>query len=232
MTSSQTENSFAEDGGIAGALRALPPKKAPDGGWERVLDRHEARRQLESRRRRYWGGGMAVAASIAVAVVGLQMGAGFFAGTDIDADARNPGPEAVVFRGEGVSSSSRASRPPSQIASETAGGAAVDFGQQLEQMDMEALVAFSQFQEERLRSLPLFDPAGPGQVLEVGSFGLTTELEDQIALLDEGLIPATLNAGDQAVPRRLLQERALLMEDLFDLRHAEAAEAGFIYADF
>ena len=97
---------------------------------------------------------------------------------------------------------------------------------------MDALVAFSQFQEERLRSLPLFDPTGPGQVVEVGSFGLTTELEDQIALLDEGLIPATLNSRDQAVPRRLLQERALLMEDLFDLRHAEAAEAGFIYADF
>ena len=72
----------------------------------------------------------------------------------------------------------------------------------------------------------------PGQIVEVGSFGLTTEIEDQIALLDEGLIPATLNAGDRAVPRRLLQERALLMEDLFDLRRAEAAQAGFIYADF
>ena len=232
MTSSQTENSFAEDGGIAGALRALPPKKAPGGGWERVLDRHEAQRQLESRRRRYWGGGMAVAASIAVAVVGLQMGAGFFAGPEIETDAVNPGPEAAALRQEGVSPSWRAGPPTSQVASETVGGVTAEFGQQLEQMDMEALVAFSQFQEERLRSLPLFDPAGPGQVLEVGSFGLTTELEDQIALLDEGLIPATLNAGDQAVPRRLLQERALLMEDLFDLRHAEAAEAGFIYADF
>ncbi|MCY3988001.1 MAG: hypothetical protein OXF94_05305 [Gammaproteobacteria bacterium] len=232
MTSSQTENSFAEDGGIAGALRALPPKKAPDGGWERVLDRYEAWRQLESRRRRYWGGGMAVAASIAVAVVGLQMGAGFFAGTDIDADARNPGPEAAVFRGESVSSSSRASRPPSQIASETAGGAAVDFGQQLEQMDMEALVAFSQFQEERLRSLPMIDFSGPGRVVEVGSFGLTTELEDQIALIDEGLIPVSLNSSDPAIPHRLLQERALLMEDLFDLRRAEVEQAGYIYADF
>ena len=171
-----------------------------------MLERHDAERQLEFRRRRYWGGGLAVAASIAVAVAGWQMGAGFLAGTDIDADAINPGPEAAAFGDESVSP--------------------------LQQMDMEALVALSQFQEERLRALPAFNPAAPGRVVEVGSFGLATELEDQIALLDEGLIPASLNAGDQAIPRRLLQERALLMEDLFDVRHAEAAQAGFIYADF
>ena len=232
MTSSQTQNSSMQGGGIAAALRAMPPKKAPEGGWKRVLERYEAQQQHESRRRRYWGGGMAVAASIAVAVVGLRLGAGFFAGPDGVGDAVNPGPEAAAFEGEGVSPSWRAGRPPSQVASETAGGGAAEFGQQLEQMDMDALVAFSQFQEQRLRSLPMIDLSGPGRVVEVGSFGLTTELEDQIALLDEGLIPATLNAGDQAVPRRLLQERALLMEDLFDLRRAEAAEAGFIYADF
>lgn len=219
MTRSQTDNSFFEDGGVAAALRAMPPKRAPEGGWKRVLDRYESRQQLETRRRRYWGGGMAVAASIAVAVVGLRLGGGFLAGTGVDVDAGNPGPEAAAFL-------------ETASLDETAGGASAEFGQQLEQMDMDALVAFSQFQEERLRSLPLFDPAGPGQIVEVGWFGLTTELEDQIALLDEGLIPATLNAGDQAVPRRLLQERALLMEDLFDLRRAEAAEAGFIYADF
>ena len=219
MTRSQTENSSLEGGGIAAALRAMPLTRAPEGGWKRVLDRYESRRQLEFRRRRYWGGGMAVAASIAVAVVGLRLGSGFFAGTDTDTDAVNPGPEAAVFL-------------ETASLEESAGGGAAEFGQQLEQMDMDALVAISQFQEQRLRSLPLFDPLEPGQVVEVGSFGLTTELEDQIALLDEGLIPATLNAGDQAVPRRLLQERALLMEDLFDLRRAEAAEAGFIYADF
>ncbi len=232
MTRSQTENSFAEGAGIAAALRAMPPKRAPEGGWQRVLQRHEAQRQLESRRRRYWGGGMAVAASLAVAVVGLRLGAGFFAAPDGVADAGNPGPEAAAFREESVSLSGSAGGPPSRVAPVTDGGVTAEFGQQLQQMDMDALVAFSQFQEQRLRSLPLFDPAGPGQVVEVGSFGLTTELEDQIALLDEGLIPATLNAGDQAVPRRLLQERALLMEDLFDLRRAEAAQAGFIYADF
>ena len=86
---------------------------------------------------------------------------------------------------------------------------AADFSQQLEQMDMDALIAFSQFQEERLRALPMIDLSGPGQVVEVGSFGLRTELEDQIALLDEGLIPASLNSE---VTRRslasLLQERA------------------------
>lgn len=232
MTRSQTENCSMEGGGIAAALRGMPTKRAPEGGWQRVLERHEAQRQRESRRRRYWGGGMAAAASIAVAVVGLRLGAGFFAGPETETDAINPGPEAAALREEGVSPFRGAGRPPSQVASETEGGVTAEFGQQLEQMDMEALVAFSQFQEQRLRSLPLFDPARPGQVVEVGSFGLTTELEDQIALLDEGLIPATLNAGDQAVPRRLLQERALLMEDLFDLRRAEAAEAGFIYADF
>ena len=78
----------------------------------------------------------------------------------------------------------------------------------------------------------MIDFSRPGRVVEVGSFGLTTELEDQIALLDEGLIPASLNSGDEAVPRRLLQERALLMEDLFDMRRAEAAQAGYMYADF
>ena len=232
MTRSRTENSFAVGGSIAGALKALPGKKAPEGGWQRVLDRYEDQRQLESRRWRYWGGGMAAAASIAIAVVGLRLGAGFFAGPEIETDVVNPGPAAAAIEEEGVSPSWRAGRPPSQVGPETERGVTVEFGQQLEQMDMGALVAFSQYQEQRLRSLPLFGPAAPGQVVEVGSFGLTTELEDQIALLDEGLIPATLNAGDQAVPRRLLQERALLMEDLFDLRHAEAAEAGFIYADF
>lgn len=232
MTRSQTDNSFFEDGGVAAALRAMPPKRAPEGSWKRVLDRYESQRQLETRRRRYWGGGMAAAASIAVAVVGLRLGAGFFTGPGIETDAVNPGPEAAAFGEESFSSSRQAERPPFQVASETAGGITAEFGQQLEQMDMDALVAFSQFQGERLRSLPMIDLSGPGRVVEVGSFGLTTELEDQIALLDEGLIPATLNAGDQAVPRRLLQERALLMEDLFDLRRAEAAEAGFIYADF
>ena len=232
MTSSQTQNSSMQGSGIAAALQAMPPKKAPEGGWKRVLERYDARQQLESRRRRYWGGGMAVAASVAVAVVGLRLGAGFFTGPGIETDAVNPGPEAAAFGGEGVSSSRMAASPPSQVASETAGGITAEFGQQLEQMDMDALVAYSQFQEERLRSLPMIEFSGPGRVVEVGSFGLTTEIEDQIALLDEGLIPATLNAGDQAVPRRLLQERALLMEDLFDLRRAEAAEAGFIYADF
>ena len=232
MTRSQTQNSSMQGGSIAAALRAMPPKKAPEGGWNRVLERHEAQQQLDSRRRRYWGGGMAVAASVAVAVVGLRLGAGFFTGPGIETDAVNPGPEAAAFGEEGFSSSLMTESPPSQVASETEGGITAEFGQQLEQMDMDALVAFSQFQEERLRSLPMIDFSGPGRVVEVGSFGLTTELEDQIALLDEGLIPATLNAGDQAVPRRLLQERALLMEDLFDLRRAEAAEAGFIYADF
>ena len=232
MTRSQIENRSAHDGGIAEALRAMPPTRAPEGGWQRVLDRHETRRQLEFRRRRYWGGGMAAAASIAVAVLGLRLGAGFLSGPEIETDGVSPGPAAAMFAEEGVSPSSSEAPPVSQVATGTMGGITAELGRQLEQMDMDALVAFSQFQEQRLRSLPLFEPARPGRVVEVGSFGLTTELEDQIALLDEGLIPATLNAGDQAVPRRLLQERALLMEDLFDLRHAEAAEAGFIYADF
>ena len=179
MTRSQTENSSSEEGGhCRGIERQCRPKRAPEGAWKRVLDRYESRRQLESRRRRYWGGGMAAAASIAVAVVGLRLGAGFFAGPDGGADAVNPGPEAAAIP-ETASLAAPAPAEPRRIS-----------GKQLEQMDMDALVAFSQFQEQRLRSLPLFDPAGPGQVVEVGSFGLTTELEDQIALLDEGLIPA------------------------------------------
>lgn len=232
MTRSQTENSSSEGGGIAAALRAMPAKRAPEGGWKRVLERYEDQRQLVSRRRRYWGGGMAAAASIAVAVVGLRLGAGFFAGPEIETDAVNPGPEAAALREEGVSPSWMADRPPSQAASETVEGITAEFGQQLQQMDMDALVAFSQFQEQRLRSLPLIDFSGPGRVVEVGSFGLTTELEDQIALIDEGLIPVSLNSSDPAIPHRLLRERALLMEDLFDLRRAEVEQAGYIYADF
>lgn len=219
MTSNRIEDSFVRGDGISAALRSMPGQRAPEGSWKLVLERYDAQRQLESRRRRYWGGGLAVAASIAVAVVGLRLGAGFFGEPDAGLNSGNPGPGEVAV----LETTSLA---------ESAGGGAAEFGQQLEQMDMDALVALSQFQERRLRALPLFDPVGPGQVVEVGSFGLTTELEDQIALLDEGLIPASLNAGDQAVPRRLMQERALLMEDLFDFRRAEAAQAGFIYADF
>ena len=66
MTSNRIEDSFADGDGISAALRALPGKRAPEGSWKRVLERYGAQRQLESRRRRYWGGGMAVAAVIAV----------------------------------------------------------------------------------------------------------------------------------------------------------------------
>jgi len=219
MNRNRIESSPADGSGISAALRAMPGKRAPEGGWKRVLERYDTQRRLESRRGRYWGGGMAVAAGIAVAVVGLQMGAGLFSGDPARNGANNPGPEAVTAL-DAVE--------PGSMAASLAGY----FGQQLEQMDVDALVAFSQFQEERLRALPAFDSSGPGQVVEVGSFGLTTELEDQIALLDEGLIPPSLNFSDPAIPRRLLQERALLMEDLFDLRRAEAEQAGYIYADF
>lgn len=219
MTADRIENRFAEGAGIAAALRAMPEKSVPEGRWRRVLDRHEDQRRLEARRRRYWGGGAAVAAGIAAAVIGLRLGAGFFGEAGVETDFGTPGLDAIAARG-------------SSPAAGTAGGVVADLRQPLEQMDMDALFALSQFQEQRLRSLPLFDPAGRGQVVEVGSFGIATELEDQIALLDEGLIPASLNAGDQAVPRRLLQERALLMQDLFDVRRAEAAQAGYIYADF
>ncbi len=219
MNRNRIADSPADGGSISAALRAMPGKRAPEGGWKRVLERHDAQRRLESRRRRYWGGGMAVAAGIAVAVVGLQMGAGIFSGDPASNVSGNPGPEGLTaFDATGLDS--------------TAGGFVADFGRQLQQMDMDALIAFSQFQEERLRALPMIDLSGPGRVVEVGSFGLTTELEDEIALLDEGLIPASLNSSDPAIPRRLLQERALLMEDLFDLRRAEAEQAGYIYADF
>lgn len=219
MAPDRMDNRPAEDAGIAAALRAMPRNSAPEGAWRRVLDRLEDQQRLETRRRRYWGGGAAVAAGIAAAVIGLRLGAGFSGAADVDAVSGNPVPGAVAARG-------------ASPAAGEAGGGMADLGQQLEQMDMDALVALSRFQERRLRALPPFDTGGAGQIVEVGSFGLTTELEDQIALLDEGLIPATFDAGDQAVPRRILQERALLMQDLFDMRRAEAAQAGFIYADF
>lgn len=217
--SSHIDQGPMSDAGIAAALRSMPRASAPEGSWQGVLDRYDEEELRRGRRRRYWGGGMAIAASLAVAAVGLRLGAGMFSGDSVNPVASNPGPEGV-----------EALELAEPVA--TSGRVAADFGEQLEQMDMDALIAFSQFQEERLRALPMIDFSRPGRVVEVGSFGLTTELEDQIALLDEGLIPASLNSGDEAVPRRLLQERALLMEDLFDMRRAEAAQAGYMYADF
>ena len=201
----------------AAALRSLPPKSARDGGWKRVLDRYEAEQQSTVQRRRYWGGGLAVAASIAVAVVGLRLGAGVFFGApapggDVDAELKGTFPESA------------------RTGDEVFASAAVALEEQVAQMDMDALIAFSRFQEERLRALPAV--SHPGRVLEVDAFGLVTELEDQIALLDEGLIPASLDSDDRSFPRRLLQERAMLMDDLFSMRRAEAAQAGFMYADF
>ena len=202
---------------IAAALRGMPQKSPPEGGWKRVLQRHAAEQQSQSQRRRYWGGGLAVAASIAVAVVGLRLGAGVFfggpeTGGDVDTELRGTFPESAT------------------AGDELVGGAMVALEEQVAQMDMDALIAFSRFQEERLRALPVVSQ--PGRVLEVDAFGLVTELEDQIALLDEGFIPASLNSDDRTVPRRLLQERAMLMDDLFSIRRAEAAQAGFMYADF
>ena len=217
--SSPMDHSAAGGNRIAAALRAMPEQRAPEGAWKGVLDRYGGEQRRQNRRRRYWGGGLAVAASLAVAVVGLRLGAGMFSGAPAIPVASNPGPEGV-------------SALESAQLDEAEGPVALDFGEQLEQMDMDALIAFSQFQEERLRALPMVDMASPGQIVEVGSFGLTTEIEDQIALLDEGLIPASLKTSDRAFPRRLLRERALLMEDLFDLRRAEAAQAGYMYADF
>ena len=202
---------------IAAALRSLPQKSARDGGWKRVLDRHEAEQQSSVQRRRYWGGRLAVAASIAVAVVGLRLGAGVFFGApdtggDVDAQLRGTFPESAT------------------AGDELMAGGTVALEEQVAQMDMDALIAFSRFQEERLRTLPVLSQ--PGRVLEVDAFGLLTELEDQIALLDEGFIPASRNSDDRSVPRRLMQERAMLMDDLYSLRRAEAAQAGFMYADF
>lgn len=204
---------------VATALRALSERSAPEGGWKRVLERHEAERRAQSGRRRYWGGGLAVAAGVAVAVIGARLVAGMFSGIPTAEEAGNPGGEAAVAGG---------------IISleDPRGFAGVRPESDLAQMDLDAFIALSQFQEERLRALPLADFSRPGRVLEVGAFGLATALEDQIALLDEGLIPASLDSRDQSVQRRLLRERAQLMDDLFALRRAEAAEAGYFHADF
>ena len=203
--------------GIGSALRTMPQKSPPEGGWKCVLQRLEAEQQAQIQRRRYLGGGLAVAASVAVAVVGLRLGAGMFfsepdSADDIDNELRAAFPDSAAAGDEMLAS------------------AVVALDEQVTQMDMDALIALSRFQEERLRALPVV--SRPGRVLEVDAFGLATELEDQIALLDEGFIPASLNSDDRSVPRRLMQERAMLMDDLFSLRRAEAAQAGFMYADF
>ncbi|WP_446831894.1 hypothetical protein [Candidatus Foliamicus sp.] len=207
------------DSDIAAALRSLPVQSAPPGVWQRVLERHSAQPGAASGRRRYWGGGLALAAGIAVAVIGARLSLGIFSGTPVGDGADNSAAEADL-----------AASFPS--ADDAAAFAALRLESELAEMDLDALIAFSQFQEERLRALPVVDSARPGQVLKVDAFGLATELEDQIAILDEGLMPASLNAQDPSVPRLLLRERALLMDDLFSLRHAEAAQAGYFYADF
>ena len=222
-------NSFTDGaaGGadVAAVLRSLPQKSPPRGGWERVLERHEADRRARRGSRRYWGGGLAVAAGIAAAVIGVRLGGGMFFGLPAEQDPGSPRAEAAV-----AGDMLYPEEPPAFAAmgpeSEQAQAA------ELAQMDLDALIAFSQFQEERLRALPVADISRPGRVLQVDAFGLATEIEDQIALLDEGLITASLNSEDQSVPRRLLRERALLMDDLFSLRRAEAARAGYFHADF
>lgn len=196
---------------VAAALQAMPQADAPEDGWKRVLERYEAAPRPQPDRARYWGRGLAVAAALAVAVAGVRLGGGVFAGAPAGAPAS---------AGEFLS------------ADAASGFAPVTLESNLAQMDLDALIAFSQFQEERLRALPFADSYQPGRILEVDALGLATALEDQIALLDEGLIPASLNSPDQYMQQRLLRERAQLMDDLFSLRRAEAAEAGYFHADF
>ena len=215
----------ARDGiNVAAALRALPPADAPADGWKRVLERHEAARRPQPDRRRYWGRGLAVAAGLAVAVIGARLGGGVFSGIPA---SENNGMPAGATAGEFVATD--AALRERDAAS---GFVPVALEGNPAQMDLDALIAFSQFQEERLQALPLGDLSRPGRILEVDAFGLATALEDQIALLDEGLIPASLNSQDEYMRHRLLRERAQLMDDLFSLRRAEAAEAGYFHADF
>jgi len=204
---------------VAAALRTLPPADAPADGWKRVLERHEAARGPQPGRRRYWGRSLAVAAGLAVAVIGLRLGGGVFSGMPASENDGMPAGEAAAA-GAFVSADADSGFIPVALESNLA------------QMDLDALIAFSQFQEERLRALPLTHSYRPGRILEVDAFGLATALEDQIALLDEGLIPASLNVQDESMRHRLLRERAQLMDDLFSLRRAEAAEAGYFHADF
>ena len=210
---------------VAAALRSLPQKSPPRGGWKSVLERYEADRRSRRGSRRYWGGGLALAAGVAVAVIGVRLGGGVFFGLPADQNAGSPRAEAAV------AGDMLYPEEPSAFAAMGPESGQAQSGE-LAQMDLDALIAFSQFQEERLRALPVAGSSRPGRVLEVDAFGLATELEDQIALLDEGLITASLNSEDQSVPRRLLRERALLMDDLFSLRRAEAARAGYFHADF
>ena len=204
---------------IATALQGMPEIGAPEGRWPAVRDRYDEERRAQRNRRRYWGGGLAAAASIAVAVVGVRLGIGVFSGA--------PGTDFVDNAGVGEN------HAEDFASAEFISAATVEnLENQLAEMDMDALMEFSRFQEDRLRALPVARLSGPGQVLEMDAFGLVTELEDQIALLDEGLIPVSLDWEDTAVSRRLMQERALLMDDLFWMRRAEAEQVGFVHADF
>jgi len=220
MRSNHLTDGAMPGGNIAAALRTLPQKSAPEGGWKRVLGRREAMRRPEIRRRRYWGGGLAVAAGLAVAVIVVRLGAGMFEGL--------PAGEGI----DGAVAASAAAAGNSQPPEDASAFAPINPAAGFADMDLEALIALSQYHEERLRGLPVAGLARPGQVLEVDAFGLATELEDQIALLDEELIPASLNSVDPSIPRSLLRERALLMDDLFSLRRAEASRAGYFHADF
>ena len=219
MNSNAFANRAAGGIDIAAALRTLSQKSAPEGGWDRVLERHAAGLRTQRNRRRYWGGGLAVAAGVAAAVIGLRLGGGAFMGLPAEGQPGNsPGEAAIADNAQ----------EPKKGGAFSAPGPVVE----LISMDLDALVAFSRFQEDRLRALPVAGSTRPGRILEVDAFGLATELEDQIALLDEGFIPVSLNSGDRATQRSLLRDRALLMDELFWLRRNEAAQAGFIHADF
>lgn len=214
----------AADVGIAAALRAMPQKNPPAGGWQRVLARHGAGhgavRPARFGRRRYWGRGLAVAASLAVAIVGLRLGAGVFFGA---ADAG----------GESAAAGLLEAFPDSAAANDrTHASAPAALEDQLAEMDMDALVAFSRFQEERLRALPVAGSSRSGGVVRMDTFGLATELEDTIAALDEGLTQVSLSRDAGPPARTLLQQRAVLMDELWTLRQAEASRAGFIYASY
>ena len=219
MNSNAFANRAAGGMDVAAVLQTLPHKSAPEGGWDRILERHAAGLRTQRNRRRYWGGGLAVAAGVAAAVISLRLGGGAFMGLPIEGQPGSPLDEAAVASNTQGPEEGGAFSAPGQVV-------------ELMSMDLDALVALSRFQEDRLRALPVAGSTRPGRILEVDAFGLATELEDQIALLDEGFIPVSLNSGDRSAHRSLLRDRALLMEELFWLRRNEAAQAGFIHADF
>jgi hypothetical protein len=155
---------------VAELLRSMPDLEPPADGWQRLTA------QRTRRNRGRWGGGLAVAASVVVAIImgALYMGRVEFVTAPADQSTVRP----IIVSAPAI--------PP--------GVRAVD-------SRVRALQQRSQYMERLLRGLP-----PRGQVARADTAGVIAELEDRIATVDYQLNRSGLNRSGlnrSGVDRRL-----------------------------